>query len=188
MDFKTGGQQVILRLVEAYGFSTRQMLCDHLGVSKSTLATRFMRDIFPAEWVIQCAMETGASLDWLVTGEGAIFDNEKIDTFKIRNTKILNGVLHEAGYVIFDSVLIPSNVDKPLLVTSQNLRHLIELNTTEIVDGKWLIDIDGFMSIREINRIPQNRVRVTDNSNEFECNLHDVKYHGIVRLTIIQNI
>lgn len=72
MDFKTGGQQVILRLVEAYGFSTRQMLCDHLGVSKSTLATRFMRDIFPAEWVIQCALETNAWLKWLVSGVGPI--------------------------------------------------------------------------------------------------------------------
>lgn len=46
MDFSSGGKKVIERLVEAYGFSTRQALCDHLGVSKSTMATRYMRDIF----------------------------------------------------------------------------------------------------------------------------------------------
>ncbi len=52
MDFSSGGKKVIERLVEAYGFSTRQASCDHLGVSKSTMATRYMRDIFPADWVL----------------------------------------------------------------------------------------------------------------------------------------
>ncbi|WP_143340009.1 helix-turn-helix transcriptional regulator, partial [Cronobacter sakazakii] len=70
MDFNSGGRQAIERLVKAYGFSTRQALSDHLGVSKSTLATRYMRDIFPSDWIIQCAMETGVSLEWLVTGTG----------------------------------------------------------------------------------------------------------------------
>lgn len=46
MDFNSGGKKAIERLVEAYGFGTRQALCDHLGVSKSTMATRYMRDIF----------------------------------------------------------------------------------------------------------------------------------------------
>ncbi|MDA7147119.1 helix-turn-helix domain-containing protein, partial [Escherichia coli] len=35
-------------MVKAYGYKTRQALADHLGISKSTLATRYMRDIFPA--------------------------------------------------------------------------------------------------------------------------------------------
>lgn len=61
---------MIERLVEAYGFTTRQALCDHLGVSKSTMATRYMRDIFSADWVLQCVMETGVSIDWLVSGKG----------------------------------------------------------------------------------------------------------------------
>ncbi|HHU7925073.1 TPA: helix-turn-helix domain-containing protein, partial [Escherichia coli] len=62
MNLEKGGRGAIERMVEAYGFKTRQALCDHLGISKSTLATRYMRDSFPAEWVIQCALETGTSL------------------------------------------------------------------------------------------------------------------------------
>lgn len=53
-----GGKAAIERLVKAYGFTTRQALADHLGVSKSTLANRYMRDTFPADWIIQCALET----------------------------------------------------------------------------------------------------------------------------------
>ncbi|WP_228706637.1 helix-turn-helix transcriptional regulator [Klebsiella pneumoniae] len=51
-----GGKAAIERLVKAYGFTTRQALADHLGVSKSTLANRYMRDTFPADWIIQCAL------------------------------------------------------------------------------------------------------------------------------------
>lgn len=39
-----GGKEVIFRIVEAYGFSSRQALCNHLGVSQSTLANRSARD------------------------------------------------------------------------------------------------------------------------------------------------
>jgi len=85
MDFKTGGQKVIERLVEVYGFTTRQVLCDHLGVSKSTLATRYMRDLFPAEWVVQCALETGVELKWLTTGHGNMFNDRKSDIVEIEN-------------------------------------------------------------------------------------------------------
>lgn len=62
MNLEKGGRGAIERMVEAYGFKTRQALCDHLGISKSTLATRYMRDSFPAEWVIQCALETAPRL------------------------------------------------------------------------------------------------------------------------------
>ncbi|MEI7199391.1 helix-turn-helix transcriptional regulator [Pectobacterium parvum] len=64
-----GGKAAIERLVEAYGFSTRQALCDHLGVSNSTIANRYMRDTFSSDWIIQCSIETGTYLRWLSTGE-----------------------------------------------------------------------------------------------------------------------
>lgn len=72
-----GGKDTILRLVEAYGFSNRQALCSHLGGSQSTLDNRSARDTFPADWVIICHVETGASLTWLTTGKGARFWKSK---------------------------------------------------------------------------------------------------------------
>ncbi len=76
----SGGREAIERLLKAYGFTTKQALADHLKISKSTMANRNLRDSFPAEWVIQCALETGASLLWLATGQGEMFasqDREK---------------------------------------------------------------------------------------------------------------
>ncbi|MDO1994297.1 helix-turn-helix domain-containing protein, partial [Escherichia coli] len=40
MNFKNGGQAVITRMLEAYGFKTRQALCEQFNVSASTMGTR----------------------------------------------------------------------------------------------------------------------------------------------------
>lgn len=66
----SGGRDAINRLIKAYNFSSRQQLCEHLEVSKSTMANRYLRDGFPAEWVIQCALETGLPFyGWLLVKE-----------------------------------------------------------------------------------------------------------------------
>ncbi|HAN6235189.1 TPA: bacteriophage CI repressor, partial [Escherichia coli] len=36
-----GGQQVIDRILKAYGFTSRQAFCNHLGISQSTMANRY---------------------------------------------------------------------------------------------------------------------------------------------------
>ena len=71
MDLRKGGKAAIERMLEAYGVTTKQALCERLGISSSTLANRYLRDTFPADYIIQCALETGVSLKWLVTGNGS---------------------------------------------------------------------------------------------------------------------
>lgn len=78
----TGGKETIKRLMTAYGFNTQIALVEHLEASKSTMANRMLRDSFPADWVIQCALETGISLLWLTTGQGEMYPQteEKISS------------------------------------------------------------------------------------------------------------
>lgn len=99
MSLEKGGRGAIERMVEAYGFKTRQALCDHLGISKSTLATRYMRDSFPAEWVIQCALETGASLNWLTTGHGSKQTSGNTNTMEVVKYVLSDGTLQEDGFI-----------------------------------------------------------------------------------------
>lgn len=119
------GREAIHRLMVAYDFKSRQQLCDHLGASKSTMANRYLRDSFPAEWVIQCALETGVSLLWLTTGQGepgAKIDDKKSINFvnsskikplselvspEIDKVTLVGGSLVEAGKAIIDSSLLP---------------------------------------------------------------------------------
>lgn len=175
MDFKTGGQQIILRLVEAYGFSTRQMLCDHLGVSKSTLATRFMRDIFPAEWVIQCALETGVSLQWLTKNEDPMYLHGTSDVLLIPHMRLINGTIHNPNSFYFDKCLLPSDLTNPLAISFGEIIYIATYNFSEINDGKWLIKFDGKASIRDIISIPGNKIIVNDGNFSFECNRDDIE-------------
>lgn len=174
MDFNSGGKKVIERLVEAYGVTTRQALCDHLGVSKSTMATRYMRDIFPADWVIQCALETGMSLNWIVTGNGPNFEPTKKEIIYIPSKNVTDGHLHDESNIIFDKSFLPDNITKPLIANDGNISHLVEEHFEELNDGKWLINIEGKISIREIARIPIKKVRVSNDSLVFECDISDI--------------
>lgn len=71
MDFRKDGKAAIDRMLEAYGYTTKHALYDQLGISSSTLANRYLRNTFPADYMIQCALETVVSLEWLVSGEGS---------------------------------------------------------------------------------------------------------------------
>jgi hypothetical protein len=135
MDFKTGRHKVILRLVEAYGFSTRQMLCDHLGVSKSTLVTRFMRDIFPAEWVIQFALKTGVSLSWLVSGAVVMYENTKSDVVSIPKMKIIDGEIHQLVQLYLDKTLLKSIEGDLLAISYKGSTYIVDKKINTISYG-----------------------------------------------------
>ncbi|MEB6182482.1 phage repressor protein CI [Enterobacter roggenkampii] len=175
LNFETGGREAIERLVAAYGFSTRQALADHLNVSKSTLANRYLRDTFPSDWIIKCSLETGASLTWLTTGTGPVFDDAKSDVIAIARKKILNGELFDSNYLLFDKAILSGDIKSPICVVDEGNIYLADSFFDEVTDGKWLVEIEGKFSIRELTRIPVAKVKVTGAGSSFECLLADIK-------------
>lgn len=193
MDFNRGGQEVIKRLLIAYGFKTRQALCEQLGASTSTMSTRWMRDIFPADWVIQCAMETGASLEWLSFGKGEAFqngaenspneykktanDNAMGDVVAVPRKKIIDGNLYESNFYMLDKAMLPSHLSKPVIIFDDEIPYVADMKTDELSDGTWVVEIEGKTSIKELTRIPVGRVLVTPISGgqSFECGINDLK-------------
>lgn len=192
----TGGREAIHRLIAAYDFKSRQQLCDHLGASKSTMANRYLRDSFPAEWVIQCALETGVSLLWLTTGQGepgSSIDTKKDINFvnpgkvkhlsdlvspEIDKATLMGGSLVEAGKAIIDSSLIPSESSNLLLVNTDGDSYLVDRSQMPPVNGMWLVDIDGIKSIVKLTRLPGNRLVVHQDDSSFECSLDDLEVLG----------
>ncbi|BDW68137.1 phage repressor protein CI [Escherichia coli] len=175
MDFSSGGKKVIERLVEAYGFTTRQALCDHLGVSKSTMATRYMRDIFPADWVLQCAMETGISIDWLVSGKGELIKNTETTLIDVETHELKNGDSVELGTHKIDPILLPRKTKSPLAILANQQIYICDREDVIISDGQWLVEIEGKLSIKKINLIPVKKVMVTGEGFSFKCGINDIK-------------
>lgn len=193
MDLKNGGQAVITRLLEAYGFKTRQALCDQLKVSTSTMGTRWMRDVFPADWVIQCTIETGASVEWLSFGTGEKFpngtnknSNENVnsanenllgDVVAVTRKKVIDGNLYDSNFYMLDKAMLPSHLSNPMIIVDDDVSYLADQKNIELTDGTWLVEIEGQVSIKELIRIPVGRVRVTSvpGSASFECGIDDLK-------------
>ncbi|QTF10052.1 phage repressor protein [Brenneria izadpanahii] len=186
MNFTNGGRGAIERLVEAYGFSTRQALCDHLGISKSTLATRYMRDIFPSDWVIQGVLETGVSLQWLTTGEGPMYEDGKNDVVSIPRQKLVNGKLYDSNYYMFDKAFLPDDLQDPIVILDGDITYIADRKFDEVTDGKWLVEIEGKVSVREVLRLPNNRVKIISGTNSFECNVSEIFFNSKIHFELIK--
>lgn len=178
---QSGGKEAITRILQAYGFSTRQALCDHLGVSQSTMANRWMRDTFPHDWLIACHLDTGASMLWLTTGQGSPTIKADSDSgLPLQLKEISNGIFSSSEKVRYDPRLLPQDTTAPFIVKFENSFYLVDDFRGEINDGIWLIELDGFMSIRQVYRLPGGRLRVENGPASFECKSSDIKANGRV--------
>lgn len=176
-----GGKEVIARILSAYGFSSRISLCKQLGVSQSTMANRYARDTFPADWVIICHLETNASLVWLSTGKGSTFvDGRDERTTSIRQISITNGKITSLPEIIVDRSTIPSGLSNPFIVGVERSSYFVDTYEGEIVDGYWLVEIDNLISIREIYRFPGGKLRIENGKASFECTASEINVLGKV--------
>lgn len=62
---------VLERILSAYGFTMQKELSDKLGIAKSNVASWLQRGQVPGNVLVQCALDTGADVHWLVNGEFA---------------------------------------------------------------------------------------------------------------------
>lgn len=182
-------EPVLDRIIEAYGFSSKIMLAQHFEMASSSLAGRYKRDNFPADMVVRCVAETGVSLEWLATGHGKKFDDEELDILRLKKYKIIDGQEFDSGIAMFDKVLFKQGVplpSEPIVVQDAQNYFIVDRKFNEVYDGKWLVRIDDKISIRELTRMPMQRVRVSGVGMAFDCELRDISIIGRV-VTIIDN-
>lgn len=175
------------RVIQAYGFTSKLALANHLEIASSSLANRYKRDFFPSDIVVRCIAETGATLEWLATGQGKKFNDEELDIMKMSRQKIVDGKLYDAGFLMLDKVTflpgkpLPQN---PMCVIDGSLQYIIEQDFSEVYDDEWLVEIEGKTSVRTLTRIPIKQVRVSGIGMAFDCGIDDIKIIGRVVLQI----
>jgi hypothetical protein len=170
-----GGQKVIERILSAYGFTSRQAFCNHLGISQSTMANRYARDTFPADWVPICSLETGASLLWLTNWTGPKFSNAFHSVSFIKKQQLAKGILQDEGYIAIDKSLLATGVKEPIAISVDNAIYIVDTIFNEISDGDWLVEIEGKFHIKKLTRKPVGKVIVSGLGSTFECQLNELK-------------
>ncbi|MGO3012676.1 MAG: phage repressor protein CI [Hafnia alvei] len=179
--------EVLDRVIEAYGFTSKLQLADHFDMASSSLSARFKRGVFPADMVVRCVAETGANLEWLAIGAGKKFDDEELDILKLPRRKIVDGQLYDAGILMLDKVtFLPGKPlpHKPICVIDGSTQYIIDQHFTEVYDDCWLVDVEGKASIRTLTRIPVKKVRVSGVGMAFDCGIDDIKIIGRVVLKV----
>lgn len=187
----SGGRAVLSRIIEAYGFKTQKELGEHLNISSGTISTWVRREYFPGDVVITCALDTGASLEWLATGEmGIASQGETVasEIPMISKKILLAGKLDDDGFCYIDQTFIPNGVNLKSLnyVRSGKSAWLIEMGVNELSNGSWLLDIDGTLDVYAVSRRPGNKLRISGHDGDFECSVNEVIPKGLV-VVILKN-
>lgn len=185
--FPSSSAEALDRVVEAYGFNLKVELAEHLGIASSSLSSRYKREVFPADIVLQCSIETGANIDWLISGKGESFGKSAPMGSSIDRLRLIDGRLEDAGSLIFDFSLLNDDVasDQNLVnVKDKDVNYIVARGLDEIQDGHWLVEIEGKAGFRSLTRIPIRKLRVGSGETSFECGIDDIKAIGKVVLTI----
>jgi len=101
---QANGSEVVERILEAYGFNMQKELAEHLGIAKSNVAGWVLRGQVPGNAILQCALDTGADVSWLISGELA---NASKDTSAIQTVgkELHNLILANGGKKVVSRIL-----------------------------------------------------------------------------------
>lgn len=190
----SGGKEILQRIMQAYGFTMQKELGDHLGIPSGTMSAWVRREHFPGDVVIVCALDTGASLYWLATGNGGFYESNEAESTEqtslvtIKKYRLESGELKKSGNWLADPSMIPDNKDGLMFVEGMGKSWLVDISVSNIANGRWLINIDGAMDVFNVIRLPGNKLRLSNDSAEFECNLSDITPSGTVVFTLEKHI
>ncbi|MFP1786118.1 phage repressor protein CI [Lonsdalea quercina] len=172
---------ILDRIIAVYGFTQKLQLANHFEMSPSSLQNRFTRGTISYDLAAFCSLETGASLRWLLTGEGPQFDGKPSFTDpKIMNLYTLrDGILEENSILNIDPIFLSKQISKGIAVQTEGKLHFID-KEAPLSDGLWLVDIERATSIRELTLLPGKKLHVAGGKVPFECGIDEIKTIGRV--------
>ncbi|SBM12865.1 phage repressor protein CI [Klebsiella oxytoca] len=172
---------VLDRICEAYGFSQKTQLANHFDIASSSLSNRYTRGAISYDFAAHCALETGANLRWLLTGEGEAFVNnrESSDAKRIEGFTLSEEILKFDKQLSIDGQFFTKPLTDGMAIRSEGKIYFVDKQAS-LSDGLWLVDIEGAISIRELTKLPGRKLHVAGGKVPFECGIDDIKALGRV--------
>lgn len=173
--------EILDRICDIYGFTQKIQLANYLDISASSLQNRYTRGTISYDYAAICSLDTGASLKWLLTGEGKKFehDTSKKTQIEYEEFTLSEGKLHEEEFLSIDPHLFRKQLVDGIAVRTDGRLHFVD-KAASLADGSWLVDIEGAISIRELTVLPGKRLHVAGGKVPFECGIDEIKTIGRV--------
>jgi len=181
LDTQVNNDELLDRICQVYGFTQKIQLARHFDIAASSLQNRYTRGTVSYDFAVQCALETGASLLWLLTGQGSQYDGKPSpnDPKTLDSFTLSDGRLEENSPLSIDPSFFSKQMSKGIAVRADGKLHFIEQDTS-LSDGLWLVDIEGASSIRELTLLPGKKLHVAGGKVPFECGIDEIKTIGRV--------
>lgn len=181
IDANFNNEGLLNRICEVYGFTQKIQLANHFKIAASSLQNRYTRGNISYDFAVHCALETGVSLKWLMTGEGDkdIAAAEPPRSIELPLFELSEGETTNIGDISFDLKLFTKQLKNGISVKSDSSTYVIE-HESSLSDGLWLVDIEGASSLRELTILPGKKLHVAGGKVPFECAIDEIKTIGRV--------
>ncbi|WP_258180309.1 helix-turn-helix domain-containing protein [Photobacterium kishitanii] len=183
-----GGRLITQKLKVLTKVSEFQDLAEVFDVPKSTISTWHTRNMTPYEVVLRTHLATGCSLKWLMLDQGEAFEKTEDSSIKtLPIEKISNGSLETKGHISLDLITLKKyDLEESSTTVIEQDSNLYFVNTLETnpTSGKYLIDIDGSLSINHLQRLPGKKLAIDFGDSSIEVTQEDIKVIGRVAMRI----
>ncbi|CAM3264915.1 helix-turn-helix domain-containing protein [Moritella viscosa] len=189
-----GGKSVTEKLKVVTKCKTYDEMAVAFDIPKSTIFTWHTRDMTPYEIAIRTHLITGVSLKWLLLDEGEAFSEG--DTFNTVATDskrtvsietISNGELSNSSQIGLDFVAMKNyglTVDNTRIINLDGTLLFINTAETKANSGRYLLDIDGSISINHLQRLPGKKLAMSYGNTSVEVAEADIVVLGRVVLAM----
>ncbi|MDY0418053.1 phage repressor protein CI [Enterobacter sp. 170198] len=181
LDSQVNNEELLDRICQVYGFTQKIQLARHFNIAASSLQNRYARGTISYDFAVQCALDTGASLRWLMTGQGAQFEGQPTqgDPLTVALFTLSDGRLEENTTLSIDSHFFSKQLTRGIAVRAEGKLHFVEKDAS-LTDGLWLVEIEGTTSIRDLTLLPGKKLHVAGGKIPFECVIGEIKTVGRV--------
>ncbi len=139
-----------------------------------------LRDNFPSDLVLRCALETGASIEWLSFGTGNVYSAIQTETVKLATFKLIDEKLARSNSLIFDKIILPENYNDLDAIRDGKNIYFVDKSNKNIDDGKWLVEFSGKHSFKDLLLLPSNRIRMDGGKYPIDCDINEINVLGKV--------
>jgi len=181
LDSQVNNEELLDRICQVYGFTQKIQLARHFNIAASSLQNRYARGTVSYDFAVQCALDTGASLRWLMTGQGAQFEGQPTqgEPLSVASFTLSDGRLEENAILSIDTHFFNKPLTRGIAVRAEGKLHFVEKDAS-LTDGLWLVEIEGTTSIRDLTLLPGKKLHVAGGKIPFECVIGEIKTVGRV--------
>lgn len=184
------GREFTEKLKNVTGCKTYGLLADYYGIPQSTFSTWHTHNRTGWELIVRTHLATGASIRYMALGEGEPFEEGTSNTLTSQEMQIFNlidGALVEAGITALDLITLDRFGLKPSftqVIEDDSGIFYINKESTHATSGRYLIDIDGSISINQIQRLPGKKLAIGFGDSTIEVNESDITVLGRVAMSM----